>query len=548
LVDINGLPMAEKVAVLATQGLLNRDGPRVFLHAGTACRWMDLGLTPEKAEFGPNWDPAAAATLKAKWGPDASVEDYWMEHFTATGLYRFVKTDLAALLARAGVLKGWILYDNVAEDCCPLATLAGLEDAVPVTAALRDKLEAAGVKLPVVCDYTRIRAGFAAGADRRLEGHRWAIANLLPRCAHDGAVSRDRTYGLDQHDTLVDIDQAIQRRWFVYDLDHSAAANGGKRADPPDRPLLATILGSLAPWSPVFGWGRPNEEEIARSIGRAGQTLVCSGVINNSFFAALPSTTKRWHQRRPSLTPEQVTVEDKVYVAFLVNEGDTVKSAISLGCFGSWLQPERGTVPINWGMDPLLCRTHPALMDYYYQTMSDRDYFFAAPAGWGYVHPAWLTDAEVDSYATQVRAGAATADLHYLDVWWSGNVDLHNFGAAAGMSGVTQWHGEQAVRFAAGGVPVIRSNHYYTLANPEAFAQTLRDDLGQVAAPWFVVVYGAKGHGTPYRFAEVARRLPAERFKVVTLDELFAAAAKSRAQVEGRVWRPGPGQPKGTRP
>jgi hypothetical protein len=164
------------------------------------------------------------------------------------------------------------------------------------------------------------------------------------------------------------------------------------------------------------------------------------------------------------------------------------------------------------------------------------------------VHPAWLTDAEVDSYATQVRAGAATADLHYLDVWWSGNVDLHNFGAAAGMSGVTQWHGEQAVRFAAGGVPVIRSNHYYTLANPEAFAQTLRDDLGQVAAPWFVVVYGAKGHGTPYRFAEVARRLPAERFKVVTLYELFAAAAKSRAQVEGRVWRPGPGQPKGTRP
>jgi hypothetical protein len=549
VLDVRGLPLAEKVAALATQGLLNRAGPRVFLRFGRDCRWMDLGLALGKPECGSHWDPAAAEALRAKWGAEASVEDHWVEHFTATGRYRFVKTDLATPLARAAVVKGWVLYDNVREDCCPLATLAGLEDAVPVTAALRDKLAAAGVKLPVVRDWREVRAGFAPGADRRLEAHRWAISNLLPRCARDGAVSRDRTYGLDAHDTLVDIDQAVQRRWFVYDLDHSAAANSGQRADPPDLPLLSAILGALAPWSPVFGWGRPNEEESARSIGRAGQTLVCSGVVNNSFFAALPSTTKAWRQRRPHLTPEQVTVEDKVYVALLVNEGDTVKSAISLGCFGSWIQPERGTVPINWGLDPLLCRTHPGLMDYYYQTMTDRDYFFAAPAGWGYLHPGWLTPEQVATYTAQARAGAALADLRYLDVWWPGKVDLHAFGQAAGMAGVTQWHGEQAVRFSPAGVPVVRSNHYYTLdKGPEAFAQRLREDLGTVEPPWFVVVYGAKEHGTPHRFAQVAKRLPPERFKVVALDELCAAAVKSRARIEGRVWRPGPGQPKGTRP
>ena len=70
----------------------------------------------------------------------------------------------------------------------------------------------------------------------------------------------------------------------------------------------------------------------------------------------------------------------------------------------------------------------------------------------------------------------------------------------------------------------------------------------EVEGPWFVVIYGAASHGTPHRFYELSRRLPPERFKVVALDEFFAAAEKARPRVEGRMLKPGVGMPKGVAP
>ena len=59
----------------------------------------------------------------------------------------------------------------------------------------------------------------------------------------------------------------------------------------------------------------------------------------------------------------------------------------------------------------------------------------------------------------------------------------------------------------------------------------------EIRRPWFVAVYGAKPTGTPYKFYEVARRLPTDRFKVVGLEEFFAAARDARPQVEGRQFK-----------
>ena len=76
----------------------------------------------------------------------------------------------------------------------------------------------------------------------------------------------------------------------------------------------------------------------------------------------------------------------------------------------------------------------------------------------------------------------------------------------------------------------------------------LVNDMNEVKPPWFIIVYGATGHGTPYKFSEVAKRLPTEKFKVVKLDEFFTAAKKAEVQMKGRVWKPGPNAPKGVAP
>jgi hypothetical protein len=182
--------------------------------------------------------------------------------------------------------------------------------------------------------------------------------------------------------------------------------------------------------------------------------------------------------------------------------------------------------------------------------MSDQDYFFAAPAGWGYVHPAFMEPAMVAGYTAMARKGGAMADLRYVDVWWLGKVDPHAFLRSADMRGMTLWDGgEQSVRYADDGLPVIHGNNYYTFTNgPERFAEMLIADMKEVRPPWFVIVYGAFDHATPYRFAEMVKRLPQDRFKVVHLDEFFSAAEKCRAKVEKRVWKPGPNAPKGVAP
>lgn len=550
LLDVQGLSTEEKVAAYALAGLRNRGGPQILLRGGRDIRWSSLMLDPEKPGHGANWDAATRDGLRQRFGDRACTEDLWVEHFTQAGRFRFVPTTLPDLLKSSPQVKGCILYADLKGDCCPAATLAGLEDAIPVTRTVRDRLIAQGVTLPVVVDYTAIRSGFTAGSDARLEGHRWAIAKLLPRCADTGTVSRDRTYNQDAHDTVVDIDQAVRERWFVYDLDHRAASNqdGKVDRDPPDKELIDTILSHAKPFSPVFGWGRPDENGFTRAVGRNRQVVVCSGVLNNSFFAALPATRKVWKQK-PSRPAADDRPEESIHLALMVNEGDSVKEAISLQGMGGWTQPERGTIPINWGMDPLLCTTHPGLMDFYYDGMTDQDHFFAATSGWGYMHPGHFPAASLMDYAAQVRMGGALADLHTVDIWWAGKMDLATFLRAAGMSAMTQWWGDQSVRFLEGGIPVVRSNHFYTMKEgPERFAQMLIEDMRTVKPPWFIVVYGAADHATPHKFATLMKHLPRERFTAETLDVFMANVRRCQPLLGNRVWKPGPNAPKGVAP
>jgi len=234
----------------------------------------------------------------------------------------------------------------------------------------------------------------------------------------------------------------------------------------------------------------------------------------------------------------------------MVNEGDSLKAAASFMCFGAWLQPERGKVPINWGIEPNLLLSHPWLMNHYYKTMTENDCFFAPPSGWGYAHPAHLPEKLLIPYAARVREGMQLADLQFINVWWINDIKERNaFLKATGAKGHVEWTGKQAVEYPADGITNVCSNHFYTYKTPAAdFAKTLITDMKDVRPPWFVAVYGAMEHGTPHRFHQLAQHLPADRFKIVTLDEFFAAAEKSKDKMQGRVWKPGPNAPKGVAP
>lgn len=493
------------------------------------------------------WSEQDAAALSGRY---QDLHDYWIEFYEQRGRCRFVTLTMPELLEKlAGEVKGVILYSNVTDDLAVAATMAGVRDAVPLTPALyADWMQGRAWEQPVIFDVRTLYDQYGAGVERRLGAHRWMLDHLYAECNKSGAVSRDRTYGQAAHDTLVDIDLAVSLRWVTFDLSYLSeeTRNRDKKDpdpvhpewgyDPPDKPLLMEILEGLEDWAPVYGWGRPYESALIRRLAIHRTVKICGGTANGSFFRYMPRLVDSFQLATPHV--ERPKVKRKFYVAFMVNEGDTIKCFSSLMNGGGWLQSERGKVAINWGVDPLLIRDTPGLMSYYYRTATAQDYFFSAPSGWGYLAPINLEDDQIQPYGAMVREGARMADTRYIDVWWMKGLRERNqffpLLEAMGVRGLTQWDNHQKVEFAPDGTPIIHSNYYYPRFRPETFADLLIRQTEEVEPPWFIVVYA----GNPHWFYEVARRLPKNRFAVVKLDEFFEAARAARTQVEGRQWAP----------
>lgn len=549
---VKGLNQAQKLTLLAAQGLINRSGPKVYLDFGADNRWMrfDYNEKPEHQEMR-MWNPSTVAEYEKKY---PTLNEAWIDILEKEAGFEFRSVPWESFLAGSeSVAKGWLVYDNFEDEVALMGTLAGQMDALPVLRqdlpAMRKILEA----FPVIFDAKSIPG--IPGASRKIAVHQWMIANLLPHVSKTGLVSRVKNYGLQEHDTYVDIDQAVQEKWLIYDLTHYRDETADKPnpllSRPAETEILLQILSAYPPMAAVFGWGATDENTFVRTITEKGLTVICSGVPNNSFFNRWKATKLPLKQKHTHVLEGETQVEDKIHLAFMVNEGDSIKNAIALQGHGAWLQPERGSVPMNWGIEPAIFERYSGMMEYFYQGASANDYFFTAASGWGYAHPNRMAPEMARDYVVQVNRGLELTDTDYIDIWWlprSGPV-WEAFTRGMKVKGLTQWYNpEQKVDYKQADFPVIDSNHYYTLKEPEAFARMLVEDYKDVKGPWFVIVYGAARHMTPYKAKTLMDHLPDDRFKAVLLDEFFTAARLSRKDIEGKVWRPGAGAPKGIAP
>lgn len=548
VVNLTGLSADERFTAICLQGLANRKGPRVYLNPGDSVRWMQL---PIGKSSNPSGNPAWAAQMEAHY---KSIGDYWMDELTARHICSFETMTLGGLIDKLRPeISGRIAYGSVDDDISIAATLAGVKSAVPMTDATYNALVASrGQSMPTTFDVRSLYTSYDASSSKRIAAHQWMVDHLLRECDKSGAISRNKTYGLDLHDTIVDVDLGVAHKWATFDLNYLSeqTRNENSKPDPtygfslPDTPLIDKVLTSLKPLSPVYGWGSPDENNTCRRITIDNCVLVCGGTGNGSFYERLPLMAGTF--RQPGPRPEAGEPANKIYIAFMTNEGDSLKNTSTFQNL-SWAQPERGTLPVNWGIDPLICREFPGMMSYYTATATPNDYYFAAASGWGYTHPERFADDRVLEYANQVKKACAGCDTPIIDIWWANGLRARNlyfpFLHAAGVKGLTSWSDHQGIEYSPlDGMPIVHSNYYYALdkKTPEQFAAAMTSDLAAIKGPWFVVVYG----GTPYKFAEVAKHLPASRFEPVRLDRFFELAKKARPMVEGKIWKPGnPGKP-----
>ena len=533
----------ERTLVVALQGIVNRDGPKVFLYTEKTS-WINevdrMGDGSDAYEKGFTDKYFQTGTEGALF--DDMTKIYGLEPKEAT-LNEAIETFKEKFA-------GLIDYDISIKDkegkltsnpgrTNAVITAAGVYTCLPVTNKLIEKYSALSQFETLI----NMKNKFTG----RLQATNWAVDVLLEKCSTEFVSS----YFNEGEGGTYQNDYAVMNSAFCYELaailpenlDHvlSDSAINADIYDPTEAGLLDKILDHVDDFGYVWGWGLGGENGQASAAPLKGLVLVCANMANGSFYAQLKPQRTDW-QQAVRTDKNSIQVEDKFYIAFMTNEGDSFKAMASLQNHASWKQNARGDFPISWGMDPLVFNLFPSLADYYYGQATEKDSFFFAAAGYGYIHPYYLPVEMQDGYANLIKENGQKYGVNSVDIWWftmldaDGNEIQWDWLKKTGMTGLTLWNNDNKTTFEKGS-SVIRSALYYTdekvgTGTHEHRAGVVAEKLKAARAKmgkktYCTVIYG----GTPEYFYDIYKNLPADDFTIVSVEELHAIAQKTGSRL-----------------
>jgi len=523
-IEISPLSTDERIALLALQGLVNRSGAQIMIEPAAEGCFRPGSYDVQKNNVPINGQPAITAETIRKF---PNIENVWMDFYSRKLDRPLLRVGFAELFQKfERVYKGVVVYnsENMLGDIAIATTISGLYDAIPVTTDLRMKYPFFNKN--IVEDLTK------KTFNSKTDAQQWALDKYLKKCSRTAAYS----YWAKENN-FFSIDYAVQNRLFAFDLSFTSPKvhkNGEGKECPVDTAqsvLLDRIFAYLKPASIIWGWSNDYEYIIQARCGDGGHALICSNVSPNlSFHAAVKPETAKLKQPRAFGTANK-SLENKVYLTFSVNEGDTYKSVGNLMNEGSWIHDKRGKIPMNWPVNPYLLHLLPGLASFYYETATPLDYFYVSTSGIGYFDASFSTDKQRAVYAKRNKKEAALADLHYIDVWWNNFSWKDKWIDDMGVKGYTLWKGHEKVDYTKRNL-VIESDMYYMKSDAAKMANYIAEQTKEIQhQPWFIHVYGC----SPALAAGVMELLGNNKYEAVCLDDFFDLALKARPQIEGKT-------------
>ncbi|MBI2498031.1 MAG: hypothetical protein HYV75_09035 [Opitutae bacterium] len=405
----------EAMAVSTLQGLINRDAPTLYV-----------------------------LPVKASDGSDFPIRSrYWLNLFSGNdgwlaGRPQVTEPDLDALVRLAGArLKGAVIWDPAVPATANIATtIAGVRDAVVLSPELADRRLAAW-RIPVLEDLRGRFTGAETGSAKN-DAYRWAIREYLAPgrcsdsllCLHHDAYDQRKS---GRSDYVVTRDWAVKRRAFVFDLspwgDELPADDPGQRLGldlVTYRMILEqtlrhsagrrmTELAGFFSFEKYSNFGGhksahepvPTEWETVHLITpyNVYQNTSTSNAFNQSFHSHAPRRPlKQAHTVRP------VKFQNKKYLCFLMADYDSAYVLYDyLPKF--WDDPNRGKLPVAWGINPNLLETYPDLIAHFYRTLTPADTITADAGAAGYVNPNMLRPEHLPLFVRHNQAFFREADL-----------------------------------------------------------------------------------------------------------------------------------------
>lgn len=374
----------EALAVASLQGVINRRSPELYVLSAKNSRpqfWLDL----------------------------LSKDGRWLERRPQQSL-----PDLAAIVKLAGPrIKGAVIWDPAVPATVNVATtIAGVEDAVVLSPDFADRYLSKW-HLPVIKDLRGQFTGSDVGSVKN-DAYRWAIREYLAKgaCSSHLLCLFEDAFTTRAHGDIgyvVTRDWAVRNRAFVFDLSPWGDEVPG---DDPHQHLgtdldtykmiLAEIMRQAAgkQMTEMTGFfafskysatadhnsahlGVPTEWESVWLISpyNCYQNTISSDCFNQSIHSQAPRRQLKQNRKAAS-----IPLEKKAYVCILMSDYD---SATPLYDFlpTHWNDPDRGKIPLAWGINPDLLETYPDLIAYYYSTATPDDTFTSDASAAGYMNP-----------------------------------------------------------------------------------------------------------------------------------------------------------------
>lgn len=361
-----GLNDHERVMFCTLQGIVNRSQPRILLY-----NHKEEAITIWPTAHSLRTSPVNAST------PYEMVKLYKEE------------------------VKGLVLYSTEkSEHYANLAmTIAGLKNALPVTAEVRNKLIANGMDFPVIEDISSLTMTTA------LDVYNYLYDNYWESCNHRLLIS-ERPLIPYVHDIGVAAGSAC-----IY-LDPRTGR---------EKVMLDKFLKQMTPGRDlVLGW-YPEERSGMGEPTRYGLTTVPADFFENTtVYTAVNKAVKIYP------VPKRPKLENKVYAAVYISDGDNIQYC-QHAMAKIYEQSGRGKLPLNWTISPALVDFSPSMLNYYYRKATTNDCFVSGPSGLGYIMPynglsgvyyANKDDAELlVPYAQLTNRYVENAGLRAITVW-----------------------------------------------------------------------------------------------------------------------------------
>lgn len=293
---------------------------------------------------------------------------------------------------------------------------------------------------------------------------------------------------------------------------------------PEDHALFEKILSSVKPGTPYLGWF-PNdvsgEFSGTQLTSEHGVYVLASDWFNN--MTVFSGTHARMRKPKPLPKPK---LKNKIYVTFTMSEGDNLQY-VEHRMRQIWDDPGRGSVPINWTIDPVVYDAAPAFLGYFQRTETKNDLLIAGPSGAGYIYPNDWPNSSFDTYLKMTRKYMHRTKMNIAYVL--NRVDNKDVGLSEqkaqayeklGLNGIfLNWEGQSKTT-------VLDNSLPQSVLMNSANTQDAINKIKQAASGWdgkspkFVSVGILAWNNTPSDVKKIADALGSQ-FQVVRGDQFF---------------------------